>query len=589
MAHLSETYSRLEQTYSEKGFEKFQGTNPNVELVILPYFKDLIEVSQKQSLFDDLNDFLNKCHPRSTIAILTSPILAADFCTNHTTSVHLKLWVSIKLAKSIVNFGELSQNHASLLIFTRYPEGLNHTKTRIGYSYCPSCDRTTKDYGGKKHLYHEFGTLMSDVWRDIDIDFEQIPIKVIDRLQDLFGVSEYKSVNVYDWRKIFPRQIQSKEFKEYTHLETINLQSSLLLNGDCLENLKSIPDNSIDFCFADPPYNIKKKYENWNDGIDIQEYFKWCDDWLTEMARVLKPGCTLAVLNIPQWCIRHFKHLNSILDFQDWIVWEGLSLPVRMIMPAHYSILCFSKGKPRPLPGLMRINNSPLEKSAIMTSKEGFCVRSSCINKRRKQKNNDTEISSNIWWDIHRLKHNSRRVDHPCQLPPMFMYRLISMFTNVGEYILDPFNGAGTTTLAAEQLKRNYVGIELSEYYHRITQARHFELENGSDPFGKNSETPKTKNSHVKRLIKQSYEVSKKKLQLEVKQIAQKLGRKPTREDIVELSQYPIEYYENYFVSWGEVTAAARTTGMSEFKNGDSQIETKQLKLFKENMPSYTL
>jgi DNA modification methylase len=48
------------------------------------------------------------------------------------------------------------------------------------------------------------------------------------------------------------------------------IKKSILLNGDCIEQLKTTPNNSIDFCFADPPYNLKKKYESWDDGIDIQ-------------------------------------------------------------------------------------------------------------------------------------------------------------------------------------------------------------------------------------------------------------------------------------------------------------------------------
>ena len=64
---------------------------------------------------------------------------------------------------------------------------------------------------------------------------------------------------------------------------------------------------------------------------------------------------------------------------------------------------------------------------------------------------------------------------------------------------------------------------------------------------------------------KQQYEVSKKTLQLDVKRIAQQLGRLPTREDVRQMSKYSIDYFDNYFASWGEVCAAARTTGMTEF------------------------
>lgn len=350
-------------------------------------------------------------------------------------------------------------------------------------------------------------------------------------------------------------------------------------------------NNSIDFCFADPPYNLKKKYETWNDGIDIHEYFEWCDKWLSELARILKPGRTLAVLNIPQWCIRHFKHLNTILDYQDWIAWEGLSMPVRMIMPAHYSILCFSKGKSRALPAISRKNNLPLESKAVQALSDDFCIRPNCITKRKRLKINDTEFSSNLWWDVHRLKHNSRRVDHPCQLPPLFMYRLISLFTHENEFVLDPFNGAGTTTLTAQQLNRKYVGIELSEYYHNITTQRHKELDMGIDPFRKNDdEKPKAKNSRVERLKKQKYQVSKKVLQLEIRAISKSIGHIPTKEEVIEHSKYPIEYFENYFIDWGEVTAAARTTGMTEHRkngNGIYPVSEPQLKLFEEPKKIY--
>ena len=218
-------------------------------------------------------------------------------------------------------------------------------------------------------------------------------------------------------------------------------------------------------------------------------------------------------------------------------------------MPAHYSILCFSKGEPRSLPGITRSNNSALENKSIQTVDENYCGRSSCVSKRKLLKVKDTRVSTNIWWDIHRLKHNSRKVDHPYQLPPNFIYRLISLFTNEEEIVLDPFNGAGTTTLTAQQLNRKYVGIELSEYYHNITISRHEELELGLNPFRKNYEnTPKVKNSRVGRLKRQKYKVSKKILQLEVKNIAQQLGKIPTKKEVADLGKFPIEYYENYFI-----------------------------------------
>lgn len=585
--HLSENSLSLKDRNVKGNIGEVKITSANVELVILPYYKSLEEIPDKNNLYSRLNDFISRTDKHSTIAILTSSIFANEFCTQLKNDSYLKLWIAVKLTNPIERENYLSDSHSALLIITRYKESLNHTKTRIGYTYCPFCDKTTKDYGGKKHLYHEFGTLMSDVWRDISVDFESYPSEVVKRLCDLFGLPQYKFVNVYDQRAFFKPRDQKRSFREYSKTENFYSEKSKLINGDCIEQLKHIPDNSIDFCFADPPYNLNKKYENWNDGIDIQKYFEWCDQWLSELARVLKPGRTLSVLNIPQWCIRHFRHLNGILDFQDWIAWEGLSLPVRMIMPSHYSILCFSKGKPIPLPAYTRNQNTFYEKNAIEMQSENFCNRANCSKMRKRMKVKDSEVASNIWSDIHRLKHNSRRVDHPCQLPPMFMYRLISLFTNENECVLDPFNGAGTTTLTAQQLNRKYVGIELSEYYHNIALQRHEELSLGLDPFRKiNNDAPKAKNSRVTRLKKQKYEVSKKILQLEIKNISKQLGHIPTKEEVTQNSRFPIDYFENYFTSWGEVTAAARTTGMTEKKQKldlNYSKDTQQQELFIHN------
>jgi len=584
--HKSENSIPLKIKIIEGKLSELNTSSGNVEFIIYPFFKSINDIPNKEKLYSELNNFLQNTDKNSTVAILTSPIFAADFCTEVTPEIHLKLWIPIRLENPIVNSNYLTEQHSALLIFTRYKESLKHTKTRIAYTYCPSCDKTTKDYGGKKHLYHEFGTLMSDVWRDITVNFETYPKDVELRLADLFGIENYNYLNIYDQRKYYQSLNKNYTFSAFPVKENHYSDNAVLLNGDCIEQLKTIPDNSIDFCFADPPYNLKKKYENWDDGIDIQEYFEWCDLWLSELARVLKPGRTLAVLNIPQWCIRHFKHLNKILNYQDWIVWEGLSMPVRMIMPAHYAILCFSKGKPRPLPGIERKNNSHFEKKAIYTLKQNYCIRPNCISKRMRLKVADSEFVTNLWYDIHRLKHNSRRVDHPCQLPPMFMNRLISLFTNEGEFVLDPFNGAGTTTLTAQILKRKFVGIELSEYYHNITTQRHKELTDGLDPFRKvNDGKPKAKNSPVERLTIQKYKVSKKVLQLEIKKISTKIGHIPSKEEVKEFSKYPIEYFENYFISWGEVTAAARTTGMTENRLCDNVIykpHEPQLSLFEE-------
>ncbi len=525
----------------------------------------------------------------ATIVILGEIEDLAEVQRNITTALYYQLGIAIKHTKTkSLDNRHLPYQHFFALVYSRYKSSLRHTKTRIKYTFCPACDKTTKDYGGKKHTYHQFGTLISDVWRDISCDLDGDITLIKNRFADLFGLDPYRELRVIDCRSLFKNReskitrIDSKE-NQLPH----NLINRILC-GDCLEMLKKIPSNSVDFAFADPPYNLGKKYLGYSDDLKIQDYFKWCDKWICEMARVLKPGRTLAVLNIPLWSIRHYLYMRTILEFQNWIVWDGLSFPVRMIMPSHYAILCFTKGKSRELPYL---TGDSVEKKILGTSKafnslaplaDGYCLRATCINDRIAKKINDRATLTDLWADIHRLKHNSRRVDHPCQLPPQLMYRLITIFTKPGELVIDCFNGAGTTSLTAHQLGRNYVGIESSEKYSKMAEKRHLEIINGLDPFRKEERILTSKNSPVARLRKQVYKIPKKILQLEVKRIASIIGHIPSREEVVKYGKYSIEYYDKYFISWGEVTAAARTTGMTENRIAHQEVQKiKNGELFK--------
>lgn len=574
--HLSEIQSCVDQV------------TPAAFLLWFPSGRTDSDAAESEGAFARVMEFASGLHGESIISILTSPPDAARLTALLGNKLRFQLWVAVKTRHdaTTANDGELAKRHVALLVYSRYARSLDHTKTRIAYTYCAACGRTTKDYGGKKHLYHEYGTLLSDVWRDIDCDPACDISAVVDRLRDLFGLTPYRNLHLLDLREC--RELQPRRATAAVAEESLAFpdvgdsipEGSKLVRGDCLEVLRTLPDNSVDFCFADPPYNLRKKYDKWDDSLESVEYFSWCDRWLSELARVLKPGRTLAVVNIPLWAARHYQHLCSILSYQNWIVWDAIGFPVRMVMPAHYAILCFSKGPPRPLPGLdAKVAGTP-DSADLQSLLDGYCARPGCMAMRRYKGMRDTELVTDLWADIHRLKHNSRRVDHPCQLPPRLMRRLIALFTQRDELVLDCFDGAGTTTLVAHQMGRRFLGIELSEQYHKLALARHKQVVRGEDPFGKRDEVPISKNSPVQRLPKQNYLVSKKTLQLEVRRIAHQLGRLPTRDEVRAMGKYQIEMYDQYFVSWGEVCAAARTTGMTEYPKTLSKRERQQVLAF---------
>jgi site-specific DNA-methyltransferase (adenine-specific) len=567
MAHQSDRSTRLQLTTLDVASLAAMPTpDPEVAEVWLflpPFGRTSAEAQASSAWFDALRRFARELNEHSVVAILTSAQDAAQTWPELGDALRFQLWVAVKLAEPVEReVGQLREHHGALLILTKYRTALRHTKTRVAYTFCPACDKTTKDYGGKKHTYHEYGTLVSDVWRDITHTPGSAAAEIAARLADLFGLDPYRALTVVNLNEA--RALQPKARKNdgppAPGRARGRRQESALIAGDSLAQLQKVPSDSIDFCFADPPYNLDKRYDAWDDAIAVTDYLAWCESWLGELARVVKPGCSCAVLNIPLWAIRHFQCLARTLTFQAWITWEGLSLPVRMIMPANYAIVCFSKGPARPLPGLAPRARSVLETQALTTLRENYCSRQSCAGARQ----GDREAITDLWWDIHRLKHNSRRVDHPCQLPPALMRRLIAVFTAPDELVLDPFNGAGTTSLCAAMLGRRYLGIELSQEYHKLACSRHALLHAGGDPFEKIKGAPKAKNSRVGRIGGIKYRVPKRTLQLEVRRVAASLGRLPTREELKNFGTYPICYYDEYFLSWAEVCAAARTTGMSE-------------------------
>ena len=514
---------------------------------------------------------------------------APTLCLIHpfvNSSLIYNVWIAVRTKVSADIMNNLPAEHNSLVIYTKGSSVLRHAKTRIAYEFCPACKRTTKDYGGKKHLYPSYGTLMSDVWKDFGVDSRDVNrSEVVDRVRDMFSIDGNEIMLVLDgsstesWRKLpiepldltsYCPPVQIPSGSSAKGRKAINARQSCLCNGDALELLARVPDGSIDLAFADPPYNLSKRYSNYRDNIDIQRYFEWCDKWLEEYVRVLKPGGSLVVLNLPLWSVRHFWYLCQRLTFQNWIAWEGLSLPVRLIMPAHYTLLFFTKGDS---PNVFNYGNLATKfrraervryDDLMQPYDYTYCSRPQCVALRRRAGKDTRRPLTDLWTDIFRLKHNTRRLNHPCLLSPKLMMRIIYLLTNPGDIVLDCFNGVGTTTLSAHVLGRRYMGFEISQEYHAVAVERHRMVEDGDDPFAKTTATPKVKNNAVPRVTVKQYEIPKRTLQLEIRRLAIELGHIPSREEVALMGRFDIRYYDQYFRNWSEAVAAARPTSILE-------------------------
>lgn len=238
----------------------------------------------------------------------------------------------------------------------------------------------------------------------------------------------------------------------------------VILHGDCLDILGTIPDNSVDMTFADPPFNLNKKYNSYSDRRSLDTYLFWCKQWLTEMVRITKPTGSIFVHNIPKWLTYYASFLNEIADFKHWISWDAMSTPLgKTLMPTHYGILFYAKDRKLNKFYEVRHPHKRCRKCNVLLKDYGG---------KKAGLHPFGPLVSDVWTDLHRIKHAKNRDEHPCQLPETILERLILMTTDEGDIILDPFNGTGTTVIAAKRLGRKYIGIELDKQYVTIAQEK---------------------------------------------------------------------------------------------------------------------
>ena len=228
-----------------------------------------------------------------------------------------------------------------------------------------------------------------------------------------------------------------------------------LYEADCITMMRSLDKDSVDLAFADPPFNLGKHYTSEiNDRIGEIDYLAWCRRWLDEMVRVLKPGGSLFVWNLPKWNLPLGAYLGQRLTFRHWIAVDiKYSLPIQArLYPSHYSLLYFLKGAK---PTIFHPDRLPVP-----------CCRH-CGGELRdyggyKDKMNPKGVNlSDVWTDIPPVRHAKYKKRNANGLALKLMDRIISMASNPGSVVLDPFGGSGTTYAAAELTGRRWLGSEL--------------------------------------------------------------------------------------------------------------------------------
>ena len=228
-------------------------------------------------------------------------------------------------------------------------------------------------------------------------------------------------------------------------------------NVDCMKLLAMVGDSRVNTVFADPPFNLAKDYGNGKDKDDLTngDYLNWCYGWINECIRVLAPGGSMFIYNLPQWAFHLASHLEQRgMTFRHWIAvsMKGTFPRGRKLYPAHYALLYFTKGNPTtfnrvrlPVPSCRHCGKDVKDYGG-----------------HRKFLNPLGLNLTDFWDDTAPARHRKFKSRwHVNELKPVIAGRCIEMSTREREIVLDPFGGGGSTFEAAQILKRHWIGSEI--------------------------------------------------------------------------------------------------------------------------------
>ena len=284
---------------------------------------------------------------------------------------------------------------------------------------------------------------------------------------------------------MFPSEVITANFATQEGLQQVyRSEHGVLYQGDCLKFLSSLPSEVVDVVFADPPFNLGKEYgEGVSDQMEIEKYLAWSKQWLDESVRVLKPGGSLFVFNLPRWCIEYGAYLNQKeMWFRHWIACRMPKAFPRgkKMSPAHYGLIYYTKGEPavfnkvytpiqvcRHCGGEVRdygghrksLNEKGINLMDVWDMPEDVWEDA--------DESNSNEVlwtlAEEMWTDIPPVRHRRHKKRIPNELAPIMLERIIAMASNPGQIVVDPFGGSGTTFYAAEKLHRYWIGSEIGD------------------------------------------------------------------------------------------------------------------------------
>ena len=247
-----------------------------------------------------------------------------------------------------------------------------------------------------------------------------------------------------------------------------DLPLNKIIKGNCIDSMISLPDNSIDVIFADPPYNLQLKNvlsrpdsskvngvtEDWDRFKSFEDYDQFTKGWMSEAQRILKPEGTI-------WVIGSYHNIfrvgNTMQNLGFWILND----------------IIWHKSNPMPNFKGTRFTNAH---ETIIWASKNFSSKYNFNYQAMKSLNEGTQMRSD--WHIpicsgrERIRDSEGNKIHSTQKPEALLYRVLLSSSKKGDVILDPFFGTGTTGAVAKKLGRNFIGLEKESVYIKAAEKR---------------------------------------------------------------------------------------------------------------------
>lgn len=262
------------------------------------------------------------------------------------------------------------------------------------------------------------------------------------------------------------------------------MEYNTIIEGDSLSVLKEMPESIVDIIITSPPYNAGHDYDIYDDNREFSDYLLNMEDIFKECYRVLKKGGRICV-NIPfaiknkktknvTFISHHIAHILNNIGFKDfeWITWHK----GRNMNHFQGNNTAWGSWKSPSCPSFRPLGEAVMvfykEEKQHKGSKDKIDITGEEFKKWTKNTWYFTEDNEYGYEGLMCIPNDAKKKEHPAPFPTELVERLLKMYSYKDDLVLDPFNGIGTTTHAAEKLNRYYIGIDLSDRYCNIALER---------------------------------------------------------------------------------------------------------------------